>query len=53
MPRMVYVASFSASGETDLLVRASQTVALQLPACAALGNAELQGGTAMNLLLAC
>lgn len=38
MLRMVYVASFFGSGETDLLV---SSIPKQIPACAALGYTEL------------
>lgn len=54
---MVYVASILALERQICWLAASQTVALQLPAYAALGNAEVllreQGGTAMNVFLAC
>lgn len=41
MLRMVYVASFFGSGETDLLGSSIPNSAVQLPAYAALGNTEL------------
>lgn len=57
MLRMVDVASFSGSGETDLLVSSIANSGSAAPCLCCPGKCRAafreQGGTAMNLLLAC